>query len=124
MSFRFVRAPPARGPQGVTLGAGRHPSPLSRRPSVLIRMEAGPAVQPGERRGGEVGRFLARLQSASAVPSGFGAMRAGRSSATQTRCVPGRADVRKPLTARLLRMRPTTLMQLPVTRLCELWPAA
>lgn len=25
-------------------------------------MEAGPAVQPGERRGGEVGRFLARLQ--------------------------------------------------------------
>lgn len=62
MSFGFFRAPPDPGPQGVTLGAGRHPSPLSRRRSVLIRMEAGPAVQPGERRGGEVGRFLARLQ--------------------------------------------------------------
>jgi hypothetical protein len=39
-----------------------------------------------------------------------------------------RPEVRKPLTAGLLRMRPTTLMQLahtdPATRLGELWPAA
>lgn len=132
-SVSFALHRPRVAPPGVTLGAGRHPSPLSRRRSVLIRMEAGPAVQPGERRGGR-GRSVPRPPPAACPPHPVASGLCGpgcRQPRKRGACpVVGssRADVRKPLTAGLLRMRPTTLMQLartdPATRLGELWPAA
>lgn len=130
-SASFALHGPRVAPRRVTLGAGRHPSPLSRR-SVLIRMGAGPAVQPGERRGG--GRSVPRPPPAACPPHPVASGPCGpgcRQPRKRGACPvvgSGRADVRKPLTAGLLRMRPTTLMQLartdPATRLGELWPAA